>query len=160
MEQHTKPTEEDARPEKKRSKLSEVFKTPAPPTPARPTSADEPKTPARESAPERLKTPERDSTPGRDLAPARDSTTARDSSPARDSATARDLSPTRVSAQIQDVTLTPMSDSTRTTPAIGKGKGRKGASAFIKGSPTQQEIWKTQEKLESLENYFSSNKVT
>ena len=47
----------------------------------------------------------------------------------------------------------------RATPEIGKGKGRKGASAFLKGSPTQQAIWKAQENIEILEGYLSCNPV-
>ena len=50
-------------------------------------------------------------------------------------------------------------NSSRTAPTVGKGKGKKGASAFIKGSPTQQQIWKTQDKIETIEGYLSMNPV-
>lgn len=44
-------------------------------------------------------------------------------------------------------------------PTIGKGVGKKGASAFVKGSPTQQQIWITQERIESLESFLNNNMV-
>lgn len=47
----------------------------------------------------------------------------------------------------------------RQAPEIGKGKGRKGASAFMKGSHTQQQIWKTQDNMESIENWLAEYSV-
>ena len=48
---------------------------------------------------------------------------------------------------------------TRCPPSVGKGKGRKGATAFIKGSPTQQAIWKAQERIQILDGYLTLNPV-
>ena len=53
----------------------------------------------------------------------------------------------------------PSQQQTPIHPQIGKGKGQKGDAAFRKASTTQQQIWKTQETMQSLERYLSNNQV-
>ena len=50
-------------------------------------------------------------------------------------------------------------DSAPKESSSGKGRGKKGASAFIKGSYTQQQIWKAQDSLEVLESFLADNSV-
>ena len=54
---------------------------------------------------------------------------------------------------------TPLQSDSRPSPTVGKGKGKKGATAFLKGSHTQQQIWKTQENMEVLEKFLADNSV-
>ena len=56
---------------------------------------------------------------------------------------------------ISSVPATPNRDA----PTIGKGQGKKGSSAFLRGSATQQQIWKSQHSIESLESFLADNSV-
>lgn len=123
--------------EKKKSKLSELFKVPATPKRSGKTSQATQSGPSAPIAtpstpPESASNPT--SAPSSTTSVMRD-TTSQSSSPAR-----------RI----------PCDDPRK----VGKGKGKKGASAFIKGSPTQQLIWEAQEKIEVLESFLSLNTVS
>ena len=49
--------------------------------------------------------------------------------------------------------------SSSAAPVIGKGKGNKVAAAFMKGSQTQQQIWKAQEDIQKIKKFLSENQV-